>query len=277
MMVRSFIVLIAAVAGFSLAGISTPVHADSSLTWDWILGGKLPGTPPAVDYLDLDGFDTPASYVTAAKANSTKTICYISVGTLENWRPDKKAFKKLDRKQRGKGKPAIIGKKYPEWPGERWLNFKRYKVFLKLMVARMKMCRSKGFELVEFDNLDAYENRTGFNTAKRHAVKYARALAKKANKTGLVAVHKNTPELNKKLEPYFGAQLLEDCALYKFCDESSRYRAAGKPVFNAEYPEAWDDEGKTFKLTSVCATANNADISLIVKNLDLDDWVQRCP
>jgi len=277
MLVRSFIALITAVAGLSSFGLATPAGADSSLTWDWILGGDLPNTPPVVDYLDLDGFETPASYVAAAKGNGTKTICYISVGTLENWRPDKKAFKKLDKKQRGKGKPAIIGKKYPEWPGERWLNFKRYKVFLKLMVERMKMCKSKGFELVEFDNLDAYENRTGFKINKKQAVKYARALAKKANKTGLVAVHKNTTELNKKLEPYFGAQLLEDCALYKFCDESSRYRAAGKPVFNAEYPEAWDDEGKTFSLTSVCATTNASDISLIVKNLDLDDWVQRCP
>ena len=260
----------------SAFALPTLAHADASKTWDWILDGDLT-TPPVVDYLDLDGFDAPAGYVAAANANGTQTICYISAGTLENWRSDKKAFKKLDRKQRANGRPPIIGDKYPEWPGERWLNFKRHKVFLKLMVKRMKMCRDKGFALIEFDNIDGYDNETGFNIRKRHAVRYAKALAKKATKVGLVPVHKNATDLVNKLEPYYGALLLEDCALYDFCGDAARYRSAGKPVFDAEYPEGWDDEGKAFDLASVCAVTNAADISLIVKNLDLDNPVQRCP
>lgn len=257
--------------------LSTGARADASVTWDWILGGKLPTTPPVVDYLDLDAFDAPKRYVKKAKANGTTTICYISAGTLENWRPDKDAFWKKHRKQLKKGKPGIIGKSYPDWPGERWLNFTRYKVFLPLMVKRMKTCQRKGFEMIEFDNLDAYDNRTSFKIRKSDAIRYAKALAKKANAIGLVAVHKNTTELNRKLEPYFGAQLLEDCVLYNFCSDAKHYRKAGKPVFNAEYPEAWEDEGKTFNRTKACAKTDASDVSMIVKKLDLDDWVKRCP
>ncbi|WP_436643229.1 endo alpha-1,4 polygalactosaminidase [Microbaculum sp. FT89] len=265
------------VLGLACLGLSSGARADSSVTWDWILSGRLPSPPPVVDYLDTDAFDTPADFVAAAKANGTTAICYISAGTLENWRPDRRAFRKLDRKQRRRGNPLIIGRKYPDWPDERWLNFARYKVFLPLMVKRMKRCRSKGFDMIEFDNLDGYANRTGFKIRKRHAVRYARALARKATRIGLVPIQKNAPELAGRLQRHFGALLLEDCALYDFCGDAVVYRAAGKLVFDAEYPEAWSDEGKPFDLDAVCATTDAADISLIVKSLDLDKSVQRCP
>ncbi len=264
---------VALIAWFAVVRAAT---ADSSAIWDWLLG-ELPGAPPVVDYLDVDAFDAPASFVAAAASNGTATICYISAGTLENWRPDRNAFRKLDRRQRARGKPSIIGRKYPEWPDERWLNFTRYKVFLPLMVKRMKRCKAKGFDMIEFDNIDAYANRTGFRIRRVHAIRYARALAKKAKGVGLVPVQKNAPELSAKLQPHFGALLLEDCALFGFCSTAALYRAAGKPVFDAEYPQAWADEGKAFDLATVCAETKAKDIALIVKKLDLDTWVRRCP
>jgi hypothetical protein len=251
--------------------------ADSSLSWDWLLGvNKLPSPPPAVDYLDLDGFDASKKYVQEAGKNGIKTICYISAGTLEDWRPDRKAFEKLNRKQKNAGKPKIIGKRYPEWPDERWLNFKRYKVFLPLMIDRIERCATKGFDLIEFDNIDGHDNKTGFSIRKRNSVSYAKALAAEATKLGLVPVQKNVTDLNRKLEPHFGALLLEDCVLYRFCGDARRYRKAGKPVFNAEYPKGWKDEGKTFRVKKACRTTDRHDISLIVKKYSLNNWVRRC-
>jgi len=253
-------------------------QADSSVSWDWLLGvNKLPSPPPAVDYLDLDAFDAPKSYVKAAGKKDIRTICYISVGTLEDYRPDRKAFEKRDKQQRDAGKLAIIGKRYPAWPDERWLNFKRYKVFLGLMVDRMRRCAAKGFDLIEFDNLDGHHNKTGFRIRKRHAIGYAKALADEAGQLGLIPVQKNVTDLNRQLAPHFGALLLEDCVLYGFCKAANRYRKAGKPVFNAEYPEAWQDEGKTFRFGKACKTTTKYDISLIVKKLSLNAWVRRCP
>ncbi len=260
-----------------LAGAPTPALPDNSKSWDWLIGMSTPpGPPPSVDYLGLDGFDVSKAYVQSANSSNVQTICYLSVGTLEDWRPDVKAFEALNEDQKKAGKPKLIGRRYPDWPDERWLNFKRYKVFLPLMVSRLERCATKGFGLVEFDNLDAHENRTGFRTKAKHVVAYATALAVRARKLDLIPVQKNATDLNRKLEPHFGALLLEDCALYRFCGDAKRYRKAGKPVFAAEYPRSWKDEGKTFKLRAVCRTAQKHDIALIAKKLNLKAWIRHC-
>ena len=48
------------------------------------------------------------------------------------------------------------------WPGERWLDIRRLDVLRPIMKARLDMCAAKGFDAVEFDNVDGYQNRTGF-------------------------------------------------------------------------------------------------------------------
>jgi hypothetical protein len=246
-------------------------------TWDWIIGvDKLPSPPPAVAFLGLDGFDTPKRYVKDAAKRGIRTWCYLSVGTIENWRPDRKAFEALNAKEVKAGRKPFIGKRYPEWEGERWLDVRRYEVFLPLMVDRLEMCLDKGFEFVEFDNLDAYENRTGFKISKSDTVRYAEALAAEARRLGLKPMQKNVPELAKTLEPHFDAILFEDCALYKFCGDAKPFVDAGKPAFDADYPESWDDEGKRFDKANACGQAKKSGVSMIFKKLDLDEWVRRC-
>jgi uncharacterized protein (UPF0147 family) len=266
------------------AALASPVSAAERTapaavlpTWDWIIGiGDLPSPPPAVEFLGLDGFDTPGRYVRRAAGRGIRTWCYLSVGTIENWRPDRKAFEALNEKELKAGRKPFIGKRYPEWEGERWLDVRRYKVFLPLMVDRLAMCRDKGFEFVEFDNLDAYENRTGFPIRKSDTIRYAKALAAEARRLGLKPMQKNVPELAKTLEPDFDALLFEDCALYRFCGDAKPFVAAGKPVFDADYPEAWKDEGKRFDQADACRQAEKAGMSMIFKRLDLDGWVRRC-
>lgn len=65
------------------------LDATALPTWEWILQSEgLPATPPAVAFLDLDGFDTAATYLAFARSRGTKTICYLDIGTAENNRPD---------------------------------------------------------------------------------------------------------------------------------------------------------------------------------------------
>ena len=74
-------------------------------------------------------------------------MCYISAGTWENWRPDAKRF------------PAVVkGKPDGGWPGERWLDIRRLDILRPLMRERIQRCARKGFDGVEFDNVDAYTN-----------------------------------------------------------------------------------------------------------------------
>jgi hypothetical protein len=266
-----------AAAAWLLPAAAGAIEPASAPTFDWILGGRLPASPPVVDFLGLDAVDTPAAYVAAARRNGSEVWCYVSAGTLEDWRPDRKAFEDLDRKERRAGRPPIIGRRYPDWPDERWLNFTRYAVFLPLMKARVDVCHAKRFTMIEFDNLDAHENRTGFRVDADDVIAYARALASYARGRGLVPIQKNVPELTGRLEAHFGAVLFEDCALYRFCGDARAYVDAGKPALAVEYPEAWKDAGRRFDLASVCATAARSGLAMIAKRLDLDAWTRRCP
>jgi hypothetical protein len=60
---------------------------------------------------DIDGFDNSASTVNRLHALHKRAICYISVGTWENWRPDASRFP-----------AALRGAADPGWTGEQWLN-----------------------------------------------------------------------------------------------------------------------------------------------------------
>ena len=54
---------------------------------------------------DIDLFDNDASVVAALHAQGRKVVCYISVGTWEDWRPDAGDFS-----------APVMGKGYEGWP-----------------------------------------------------------------------------------------------------------------------------------------------------------------
>ena len=120
-------------------------------SWQWQLGGLSLDPSPEVEMFDIDLFDTDAATVAALQAQGRKVTCYISVGSWENWRPDADQF------------PAsVIGNDYKGWPGEKWLDIRQIDVLAPLMHARLDLCRAKGFDGVEPDNIDIYPEDTGF-------------------------------------------------------------------------------------------------------------------
>ena len=67
---------------------------------------------PAAVY-DVDGFETTAAEVAALHAAGKRVVCYVDVGTAENFRPDYSSFPK-----------SVLGRSNG-WPGERWLDIRR--------------------------------------------------------------------------------------------------------------------------------------------------------
>jgi hypothetical protein len=57
----------------------------------------------------------------------------------------------------------VIGDPYEGWPGERWLDIRRIDLLAPLIGQRLELCRIKGFDAVEPDNIDGYTNDTGFS------------------------------------------------------------------------------------------------------------------
>jgi endo-alpha-1,4-polygalactosaminidase (GH114 family) len=238
--------------------------------WDWILDtDELPNPPPALDYFGIDGLDVEAAYVATVVARGAKPWCYLSIGTAENWREDYRSFMDLDALDRSTGNEGVVGRVYPEWRDERWLNVRRYELFFPLIEARLDICRDKGFALVELDNMDAFETDTGFEIDPVQEERYVRAIARAAAARGMGVIQKNATSLSSALVADFALLLLEDCVLSGTCSDAQPYVEAGKPVFTAEYPQNWEAAGRSFDLRAVCSAALRAGTSPLIKTLDL--------
>jgi hypothetical protein len=224
------------------------------LTWYWQLTGRVQNSVDVGAY-DIDGFDTSAREVAALHKLHRRVICYIDAGTWENWRPDARRF------------PAYVLGKPNGWPGERWLDVHRLSVLKPIMRARFQMCRRKGFDAIEPDNIDGFENHTGFRISAREQLVYDRWLARTAHRLGLAVFEKNDPEQARRLEPYFDGVLDEQCNQYQECSSFQVYLTAGKPVLNAEY--------KRSLYPGFCGSDNRVGIMGALYNLALDGRVYR--
>jgi hypothetical protein len=195
------------------------------LTWYW----QLTGTPlvEPVDATDIDGFDAAASTVAGLHARGQHVICYIDVGTAENWRSDYGQFPTAD-----------LGSSNG-WPGEQWLNVADSAI-QPIMAARFQMCRQKGFDAVEPDNMDGYENSTGFSISASQQAAYDEWVAQDVHSLGMAVLQKNDPEQAAQLQPYFDGALDEQCNEYSECSSFAPYVSAGKPVLDAEYQSSLD-------------------------------------
>jgi hypothetical protein len=208
-----------ATAGAAGAGWWTP---PQRLTWFWQLQGKIDNAHAVAAY-DIDGFETEASEVAALHAEGKHVICYIDVGTAENFRPDYSSFPK-----------SVLGRSNG-WPGEKWLDIRQLSVIEPIMQARFRMCREKGFDAVEPDNIEAFSNKSGFEITPQQQLTYNEWVAEAVHSLGMAVLQKNDGEQTAQLESYFDGALSEQCNQYKECADFEPYLTAGKPVLNAEY------------------------------------------
>jgi hypothetical protein len=253
----------AGAAGTGAAGESGNVSwwkPARDTTFYWELANAPPDNTKDVGAYDIDGFGNDASEVQALHARGIKVVCYMDAGTYEPGRPDSADF------------PASLkGAAVEGWPGELWLDVRpsgpNYAKLQALMLARFELCRSKGFDAVEPDNLDSYQNHPGFATSAAEQLAYDQWLATSAHALGLAVFQKNDLDQSGELEPFFDGILDEECNQYSECDALQPYVTAGKPAWNAEYTE----DGAT--TDSFCADDVRAGITGALFALDLDGSV----
>jgi len=197
------------------------------------LGAGNPAMTPTV--YDIDGFSNPATTVAQlhglppVNGVSTKVICYVDVGTWENWRPDASQF------------PAALLGASNGWPGEKWLNISPdgpdYATLQTLMLARFRMCRDNGYDAVEPDNIDGSENTTGFTITTAENNAYDEWVANAVHSLGMTVAQKNYGDQSQTLAPYFDFAIDEQCYQYSECSSYAPYYSASppKPIFEAEY------------------------------------------
>lgn len=239
---------------FSGAATAAPVPG---VDWDWQLSD--PVKPPAVAVFDTDPDSVTKSQISQLKADGTYTICYVSVGTVEKYREDVDAF------------PAhVVGKSYDDWPNEKFLDIRQLGVILPLMKKRFERCKAYGFDAVEPDNMDVYDNDSGFPLSETDGVRYIFALAEIAHGMGLEIGQKNVPDITDAIFSNMDFVITESCFQDNWCGEVAAYAQAGKPIFDAEYSD------EPINWNSACDHARELGISMILKDRDLHVGGKSC-
>ena len=243
-----------------LSCVSAPAQAavwqpTPGVSWQWQLQGTVDTTIKA-DVFNIDGFDNSKATVADLHDDGRHVICYISAGSWEKWRPDAGDFPK-----------DLLGKNLDGWAGEKWLDVRRMGKLETLMTKRVQMCANKGFDAVEFDNVDGYANASGFALSGSDQLDYNRMLADLAHEHGLAAALKNDLGQVKALEPHFDFAINEECFNYNECGRLSPFTAAGKAVFHVEYEM---DRSK------FCDRAIELGFSSMRKKWSLRAWRRAC-
>ena len=212
-----------ALAGLPLAaaqGAAGPLPAN--IRADYQLGGAYP--PP-------DGVNVVARDSTEDPVPGLFNICYVNGFQSQpgsNW-PRNLVVKTAD------GSPL----KDPNWPDEFLLDIsskKQRKANLALLLPVIAACAKKGFNAVEFDNLDSYTRSEGHLTLE-NAVAFATLLVKAAKASGLSAAQKNLSELGTRGRDNIGFTfaIAEECHRW---DECQAYKDVyGAQVIDIEYTD----------------------------------------
>lgn len=161
---------------------------------DWNYQLSTPLAPDGGDYLPgvavyvVDCFEATADAVAALRARAPaqgtpiRAVGYFSAGSYEEWRPDAGDFAQAD-----------LGAPLADWPGERWLNVSSPRV-RDIMRARLRMCKAKGFDGVDPDNMNAHANANGAGVTAAKQLEYTRFIAAAARGLGMAVGLKNAAD-----------------------------------------------------------------------------------
>jgi hypothetical protein len=249
------VVIMALAAAAAAPSASARWSPPVGTAWQWQLDRKLDFSVAAPVY-DVDAFETTAHQVERLHKLGRHVVCYVNAGAWERFRSDKDTF------------PAsVVGRALDGWPGERWLDIRRIGVLGPIMKARIAKCVRKGFDAVEPDNLDGYQNKSGFSLSGSDQLRYNRWFARRAHKAGLSVALKNDLGQVKALVDAFDFAIVEECFQYKECNRAVPFIDAGKAVLEVEYK---------LDRADFCPKADTLGFSSMKKRLSLGPWRRAC-
>ena len=159
---------------------------------------------PAPSIYDFDGFDNSAATVAALHARGQHVICYIDVGTWENWRSDAHKF------------PGSVLGNDNGWPGERWLDIRQLRILEPIMTARFQMCRAKRVRCGRARQYGRLGERHRLLRVTARDQPTTSGWPERSTRLGMAVFQKNS-EQAATLEPYFDGVIEEQCLQYQEC------------------------------------------------------------
>lgn len=222
---------------------------------------------PDVSIYDIDMFTNSEETMTTLRRLGKRVICYFSAGSYEPDRPDSSDFKSSDK-----------GKELDGWPGEYWLNLSSTNV-RSIMTKRMDIAVQKGCDAIDPDNMDGYDNENGLGLTEDDSIDYVKFLSQEAQARNLSMGLKNAGAIIPKVLDLVHFSVNEQCHQYSECTTYEPFVAAGKPVYNIEYPSGAPKVSLNDR-KKYCSTSGDGDgasgFSTVIKKMDLDGWVEFC-
>ncbi|SMY24161.1 unnamed protein product [Zymoseptoria tritici ST99CH_1A5] len=221
-------------------------------------------TSPKPAIYDVDLIDTPASLISSLHAANISVICYFSAGSYENWRSDASSWPK-----------AALGKDMDGWEGEKWVDVRSSGV-RDVMKKRIALAKSKGCDGVDPDNIDGYNNDSGFPLTQSDAISFVTFLSTTAHAAGLSYGLKNGGDIVPQVVNLAEWVINEECTFYNECELYKPFIDAGKAVLHIEYPDTKKKLSEKQFIEFACKGKNQSGFSTLVKKRNLDDWTRRC-
>ena len=241
---------------------ATPAEAENvshplplEVSWQIQYSGEMDYSMDVKMY-NVDLFDTQTETISALKERGIFVMCYFSAGSHEDWRPDASDFP-----------PDTLGNPMEGWAGETWLDIHQISDLRPVMEKRMDMALAKGCDGLDPDNVNGFENNTGFPLTYDDQLAFNIFLSNAAHERGMAIGLKNDLSQVGDLVSYFDWILNEECFSYSECDQLLPFIEAGKPVFVIEYELSPQE---------FCEQANRMNFNALHKNWELDAYRVAC-
>jgi hypothetical protein len=236
---------------------ASPASPPANAGFDYQIGGDYP-LPEGVSVVSRDWFAGEAA------DSPVYSICYVNAFQTQANEPG------TDRPDERSNWPRklILDKlgDDPNWGGEYLVDVRskrKRKRAARWVQQMIDGCAEKGFDAVEYDNLDSWTRFDGTPLAKKvpfgkkQSLAYATLLADRAHAAGLAVAQKNTADITPAQAQKVGFEfaIAEECARYTECD---RYqRVYGDRVIVIEYRRKDFDRA--------CATVGDA-LSVVLRD-----------
>lgn len=252
--------------------ILDPNPAVQPPKWDWQLAVPIKINPdPSIKIYDIDMFENEKG--TAIKMlhdKGYKAICYLDVGSWENWRDDAAKFPS-----------SILGAVYSGFPDERWLDIRDVNaaksqtgmVLTTILSSRLNRAKTMGCDAIEPDNMDGYDKTahesSGFPLTFEDQIYFNLWVATEVHRLGMLVGLKNDINQARDSRIYlaFDFVVSEQCIQYNECGYFSEFLKINKPVFLAEYK---------LTLSKMCPKAKANRLSAIKKRPALNATREDC-
>ncbi|KAK4207745.1 glycoside hydrolase [Rhypophila decipiens] len=240
------------------AQVVKPPNFDPEVKWQIEIQSTIdpmaPLTPTDALVWDLDLYHVSRhpEVVTYLRDNipGVNIICYFNAGLVQDSDCDWDDWQRPEY-------IGLLGEYYESDPntGERWVNI-RNQTGIDRIKRRVRLAAQLGCDGVDPDNIDGYNDNTGFDLNSADYINFVTQLADQAHALTtnrsftLLIGQKNAAELVPDLQPVLDFAVLEDCknllgeAERAFCADFQPYIAnttQTKPVFSIEYPTTLRD------------------------------------